>query len=160
MTMDNFAHTQGCDFAKARRKQTEWVQLGAVTGSESFVGLSAVDFGGLGFTEDSQYGFWPVLFGSLFLYISYYGTDQTQVQRELSSVVQQLEARKVRRAVLATEDQPVSPVVVSPRVDPYFPTKIRMSGCAKSIGLSLPTPLSIRLLTCMCSTRTRLACRV
>jgi SSS family transporter len=63
----------------------QYVSLGEVTGSEAFVGLQAVDFGGSGFTSDSQYGFWPILFGSLFLYISYYGTDQTQVQRELSS---------------------------------------------------------------------------
>ena len=35
--------------------------------------------------KETQYGFWPMLFGGLFLYVSYYGTDQTQVQRELSS---------------------------------------------------------------------------
>lgn len=59
--------------------------LESIVNSPNFVGLQAVDFAGLGFTEDTQYGFWPMLFGSLFLYISYYGTDQTQVQRELSS---------------------------------------------------------------------------
>jgi len=64
---------------------TQFSQLGTVIGSESFVGLQAVDFSGLGLTADSQYGFWPMLLGGLFLYISYYGTDQTQVQRELSS---------------------------------------------------------------------------
>jgi SSS family solute:Na+ symporter len=29
--------------------------------------------------------FWPFLFGGIFLYTSYYGTDQSQVQRELSA---------------------------------------------------------------------------
>ena len=60
-------------------------QLGSVTKEEAFVGTQAVDFTSLGLSADSQYGFWPMLFGGLFLYISYYGTDQTQVQRELSS---------------------------------------------------------------------------
>ena len=63
----------------------QFIGLGTILGSDSFVGLQAVDFGGFGLTEDSQYGFWPMLLGGLFLYISYYGTDQTQVQRELSS---------------------------------------------------------------------------
>lgn len=64
---------------------TSFASLGSVVGSESFVGLQAVDFSGTGLTADTQYGFWPMLLGGLFLYVSYYGTDQTQVQRELSS---------------------------------------------------------------------------
>ncbi|MEE2758006.1 MAG: sodium:solute symporter [Myxococcota bacterium] len=64
---------------------TEFVKLGPMIQSDSFVGLQAIDFDGWGFTAETQYGFWPMLFGSLFLYVSYYGTDQTQVQRELSS---------------------------------------------------------------------------
>ena len=63
----------------------QFAGLGSIVGNESFVGLQAVDFSGTGLTADSQYGFWPMLFGGLFLYVSYYGTDQTQVQRELSS---------------------------------------------------------------------------
>lgn len=63
----------------------QFVGLGSLVGSDKFVGLQAVDFAGFGLTEDTQYGFWPMLLGGLFLYISYYGTDQTQVQRELSS---------------------------------------------------------------------------
>ena len=63
----------------------QFVGLGAIIESNQFVGLQAVDFGGFGLTSDTQYGFWPMLLGGLFLYISYYGTDQTQVQRELSS---------------------------------------------------------------------------
>ncbi len=43
-----------------------------------------IDFSGWGFTSKSTYGFWPMLIGGFFLYASYYGTDQSQVQRELS----------------------------------------------------------------------------
>ena len=37
-----------------------------------------------GLSVESTYGFWPMLFGGFFLYASYYGTDQSQVQRELA----------------------------------------------------------------------------
>lgn len=50
-----------------------------------FVGFTAVDFSGHGFGDDQTFAFWPMLFGGLFLYVSYYGCDQSQVQRELSS---------------------------------------------------------------------------
>ena len=63
----------------------QFAGLEAIVGSDTFVGLQAIDFSGTGLTADSQYGFWPMLFGGFFLYVSYYGTDQTQVQRELSS---------------------------------------------------------------------------
>jgi SSS family transporter len=43
-----------------------------------------LDFSQWGFSSDGQYGFWPMVLGGFFLYISYYGTDQSQVQRELS----------------------------------------------------------------------------
>jgi len=43
-----------------------------------------LDFSGWGLSADSTYGFWPMLIGGFFLYASYYGTDQSQVQRELS----------------------------------------------------------------------------
>ena len=52
---------------------------------DKFVGVQAVDFGGHGFSKETEFGFWPMLLGGLFLYVSYYGTDQSQVQRELSS---------------------------------------------------------------------------
>ncbi len=42
------------------------------------------DFNGWGLNSESTYGFWPMLLGGFFLYASYYGTDQSQVQRELS----------------------------------------------------------------------------
>ena len=38
-----------------------------------------------GFNNESAAPFWPFLIGGFFLYISYYGTDQSQVQRELSA---------------------------------------------------------------------------
>ena len=46
--------------------------------------LLAVNFGKLGLHGDS-FGFWPMLIGGIFLYTSYYGTDQTQSQRMLSA---------------------------------------------------------------------------
>lgn len=46
--------------------------------------LTAVDFSSLGFSGD-EFGFWPMLVGGFFLYTSYYGTDQSQVQRLLSA---------------------------------------------------------------------------
>jgi SSS family transporter len=47
--------------------------------------LTAVDFGSLGFTSGDSFGFWPMVIGGFFLYASYYGTDQSQVQRLLSA---------------------------------------------------------------------------
>ena len=60
--------------------------LAEVTGeSNKFAGFQAVDFSGHGLGDGKDFAFWPMLFGGLFLYVSYYGCDQTQVQRELSS---------------------------------------------------------------------------
>ena len=47
--------------------------------------LDAVDFGSLGFQEGDEFGFWPMVLGGFFLYVSYYGTDQSQAQRTLSA---------------------------------------------------------------------------
>lgn len=47
--------------------------------------IKAIDFKGHGFGDGKDFSFWPMLFGGVFLYVSYYGCDQTQVQRELSS---------------------------------------------------------------------------
>jgi SSS family solute:Na+ symporter len=38
-----------------------------------------------GLTSGNSYGFWPMLFGGLFLYTAYYGCDQSQAQRLLSA---------------------------------------------------------------------------
>jgi SSS family transporter len=47
--------------------------------------LKAIDFSAHGFGDNKHYGFWPLFFGCFFLYASYYGCDQSQVQRELSA---------------------------------------------------------------------------
>ncbi|WP_372367279.1 sodium:solute symporter [Candidatus Uabimicrobium sp. HlEnr_7] len=46
---------------------------------------NALDFSHHGLGDGKDYAFWPMLIGGFFLYVSYYGCDQTQVQRELSS---------------------------------------------------------------------------
>ena len=50
--------------------------------------ITAVDFNKWGFNNadgNDEFGFWPMVIGGFFLYASYYGTDQTQSQRLLSS---------------------------------------------------------------------------
>ena len=47
--------------------------------------LNAVNFQSMGFQKGDEFGFWPMLIGGLFLYMSYYGTDQSQVQRLFSA---------------------------------------------------------------------------
>ncbi len=50
--------------------------------------LTAVDFNKWGFNNSDggdEFGFWPMVIGGFFLYVSYYGTDQTQSQRLLSA---------------------------------------------------------------------------
>ena len=50
--------------------------------------LTAIDFSKWGFNnanKNDEFGFWPMIIGGFFLYTSYYGTDQTQSQRLLSS---------------------------------------------------------------------------
>jgi len=47
--------------------------------------LQVIDFDNFGIFSGDEYGFWPMLLGGLFLYLSYYGTDQTQAQRLLSA---------------------------------------------------------------------------
>ena len=46
--------------------------------------LQVIDFN-LGIGKDNEYGFWPMIIGGFFLYVSYYGCDQTQAQRMLSA---------------------------------------------------------------------------
>lgn len=46
--------------------------------------LDVVDFSNWGIGEGQEFGFWPMVLGGFFLYISYYGTDQSQAQRSLS----------------------------------------------------------------------------
>ncbi|MGB7951347.1 MAG: sodium/solute symporter [Candidatus Binatia bacterium] len=46
--------------------------------------LEILDFSHWGLTPEGTYGFWPMTIGGFFLYASYYGCDQSQVQRELT----------------------------------------------------------------------------
>ena len=55
--------------------------IGAVDRSR----LDAVYFDRFGVGDDGGFGFFPMVFGGFFLYASYYGTDQSQVQRLLSA---------------------------------------------------------------------------
>lgn len=45
--------------------------------------LDVIDFN-MGIGKGEEFGFWPMLIGGFFLYISYYGCDQSQAQRSLS----------------------------------------------------------------------------
>lgn len=46
--------------------------------------LQAVDFQSTGF-DGQGFGFWPMIFGGIVLYASYYGCDQSEAQRSLSA---------------------------------------------------------------------------
>ncbi len=59
--------------------------------------LNAVSFSTLGIGGDGDFGFWPMVFGGFCLYASYYGTDQSQVQRLLSAK----DLKTVRQTLLA-----------------------------------------------------------
>jgi len=45
----------------------------------------ALDLSHHGFGDGQTFAFWPMLIGGFFLYVSYYGCDQSQVQRTLST---------------------------------------------------------------------------
>ncbi len=47
--------------------------------------LATVDFHHHGFGDGETYSFWPMLIGGFFLYVSYYGCDQSQSQRLLTT---------------------------------------------------------------------------
>ena len=47
--------------------------------------MTTLDFSSTGWGDGADYAFWPMLFGGLFLYVSYYGCDQSQTQRLLAS---------------------------------------------------------------------------
>ena len=46
--------------------------------------LKILDFSRWGVDAEGTYSFWPMTLGGIFLYASYYGCDQSQVQRELT----------------------------------------------------------------------------
>jgi SSS family solute:Na+ symporter len=58
--------------------------------------LVIFDFQSSGFREGQTFGFWPMLFGGLFLYFSYYGCDQSQTQRLLTTET----VREARRSLI------------------------------------------------------------
>lgn len=47
--------------------------------------LQVFDFHSTGLGDGQTFAFWPMLIGGLFLYVSYYGTDQSQAQRLLTT---------------------------------------------------------------------------
>ena len=57
--------------------------LTAMLGSVGGDRLAALDFGHHGLGDGHDFAFWPMLIGGFFLYVSYYGCDQSQVQRQL-----------------------------------------------------------------------------
>ncbi|HQO78258.1 MAG TPA: sodium/solute symporter [Thermodesulfobacteriota bacterium] len=57
--------------------ETSWLALGPER-------MRILDFSHWGVSSAGTYSFWPMVLGSIFLYTSYYGCDQSQVQRELT----------------------------------------------------------------------------
>lgn len=47
--------------------------------------MQVFDFSHTGLGDGQTFAFWPMLFGGLFLYLSYYGCDQSQAQRLLTT---------------------------------------------------------------------------
>ncbi len=47
--------------------------------------IAIFDFGSTGLGDGETFSFWPMIFGGFFLYISYYGCDQSQAQRLLAA---------------------------------------------------------------------------
>lgn len=69
---------------------------GEFTGNLDPERLTAVDFSNIGIGSGEEFGFWPMVLGGFFLYASYYGCDQSQAQRILSS----MNMKDVRKALL------------------------------------------------------------
>jgi SSS family solute:Na+ symporter len=69
---------------------TGWALLGKVGGVSGVLEYApdhvfrTLNFRGHGLGDGQTFAFWPMLIGGFFLYIAYYGCDQSQVQRELS----------------------------------------------------------------------------
>ncbi len=47
--------------------------------------LQILNMGSHGFGDGDNYSFWALVIGGFFLYVSYYGCDQSQIQREMSA---------------------------------------------------------------------------
>jgi SSS family transporter len=66
-----------------------WTALSVVGWETAWGSLSPdrrliLDFGHWGVSAEGGYAFWPMLIGGIFLYASYYGCDQSQMQRQLT----------------------------------------------------------------------------
>jgi len=61
-----------------------WVGWQGAWSSLSPERLQILDFHRWGVDAEGTYAFWPMVLGGFFLYASYYGCDQSQVQRELT----------------------------------------------------------------------------
>lgn len=65
-----------------------WAETVSTLGIARMEALDFVNMG-LNFSNDAKmrtdYGFWPMFIGGFFLYLAYYGCDQTQAQRSLST---------------------------------------------------------------------------
>jgi SSS family transporter len=59
--------------------------LSAVAANFDEVRRTALDFTGHGLGDGATFAFLPMLVGGFFLYVSYYGCNQTQVQRQLAA---------------------------------------------------------------------------
>lgn len=62
----------------------DWNMVSVVDAYDNPDRFRILDFRHWGVTKEGEYAFWPFLFGGFFLYVSYYGCDQSQVQREMS----------------------------------------------------------------------------
>ncbi len=58
--------------------------------------LRVFDFSATGLGDGETFGFWPMLIGGFFLYLSYYGCDQSQAQRLLTTAT----PREAQKALL------------------------------------------------------------
>lgn len=47
--------------------------------------LKVFEWGSAGLADGNTFSYWPMLFGGIFLYVSYYGCDQSQAQRLLAT---------------------------------------------------------------------------
>lgn len=62
-----------------------WLAPGIAAGGAVVAERSAPLLNDWGLSGASNFGFWPMLFGGLFLYMAYYGCDQSQAQRLLAA---------------------------------------------------------------------------
>jgi SSS family solute:Na+ symporter len=99
--------------------------------------LQILDFSRFGTDSAGTYAFWPMAIGGMFLYASYYGCDQSQVQRELTVPNE----RSMRRSLLlnAFGRFPVvlAYCVMGVLVGAVFATPELLQRVAGTLGVSL-----------------------